>query len=172
MGQVDESEYEAFCRRHAARLGRVAYLLCGDRETARDIAQETLLDAYRHWRKVRAAADEAAYLRRMLVNRHLSDLRRRRVLEVLTDEAHLPGVAPGDAVVDQDAMWRALGGLSERQRAVLVLRHYEGLDDEAIAAALRCGRSTVRSLATRGLAALRQSPHLTDTDPAIPRRAR
>jgi DNA-directed RNA polymerase specialized sigma24 family protein len=56
---------------------------------------------------------------------------------------------------------------------VLVLRHYEGLDDGAIADALGCRRSSVRSLATRGLAALRESPHVreaVDPDPADTRR--
>jgi DNA-directed RNA polymerase specialized sigma24 family protein len=46
---------------------------------------------------------------------------------------------------------------------VLVLRHYEGLDDAAIAALLRCGEVSVRSHASRGLARLRASLDQTTT---------
>jgi RNA polymerase sigma factor (sigma-70 family) len=84
------------------------------------------------------------------------------VSEVLTDRPDGLPVEPADSVAEHDAMWRALAGISDRQRAVLVLRHYEGLDDGAIAAALGCRRSSVRSLATRGLAALRESPHIRE----------
>ncbi len=171
MGAVGDDEYERFCREYAGALGRVAYLLCGDRETARDLAQETLLDAYRHWARVVAATDRRAYVRRMLVNRHLSSVRRRRVPEVLTDRPDDLPAHDVDTVAEHDAMWRALADVTERQRAVLVLRHYEGLDDAAIATALKCRRSTVRSLATRGLAALRESPHLRDV-PEDTRRTR
>jgi RNA polymerase sigma factor (sigma-70 family) len=62
-----------------------------------------------------------------------------------------------DGVVERDRLRRALGTLSPKQRAVLVLRHYEGLDDAAIAALLRCGEVSVRSHASRGLARLRAS---------------
>jgi RNA polymerase sigma factor (sigma-70 family) len=64
---------------------------------------------------------------------------------------------------ERDAMWRALSELSDRQRTVLVLRHYEGLSDVEIAVVIGCRRSTVRSLAARGLAALRESTQLIIT---------
>jgi RNA polymerase sigma factor (sigma-70 family) len=52
-------------------------------------------------------------------------------------------------------MWRLLGGLPRQQRAVLVLRYYEGLTDQEIADVLGCRPVTVRSNASRALAALR-----------------
>jgi RNA polymerase sigma factor (sigma-70 family) len=64
---------------------------------------------------------------------------------------------------EQDAMWRALAALPERQRAVLVLRYYLDLPDGEIASALGCREGTVRSLATRAFAALR--PVLRPTQP-------
>lgn len=60
-------------------------------------------------------------------------------------------------------MWTALAHVPPRQRAVLVLRYYEGLGDDTIAARLRISRGTVRSQAQRGLAALRAR-----LDPEIP----
>lgn len=61
------------------------------------------------------------------------------------------GLAPEDWY----AYLRRAGELSERQRAVLVLRYYEALADHEIGVLLGCREATVRSLARRGLAALR-----------------
>jgi len=54
-----------------------------------------------------------------------------------------------------DALRRALALLPARRRAVLVVRYFEDLPDPAIAELLACRLGTVRSLASRGLAALR-----------------
>ena len=52
-------------------------------------------------------------------------------------------------------MWALLGDLPRQQRAVLVLRFYEGLDDDAIALLIGCSPVTVRSHSSKGLATLR-----------------
>lgn len=67
-----------------------------------------------------------------------------------------------DLLATRDAAWRLLATLPRRQRAVLVLRFYEDLADQEIAAVLGCAPSTVRSQAARGLAVLRGSPQLGD----------
>ena len=67
----------------------------------------------------------------------------------------VPVCGAEEAVVDRAALWDRLAELSERQRAVLVLRHYEQLTDAEIAEVSGCRQSTVRSLAMRGIAALR-----------------
>jgi RNA polymerase sigma factor (sigma-70 family) len=67
------------------------------------------------------------------------------------------GVEEGGSV-EQDAMWRVLATLPDRQRAVVVLRYYLDLSDADIAAALGCRAGTVRSLAARAFAALRVHP--------------
>ena len=66
-----------------------------------------------------------------------------------------------ERVADQDFMWRALATLPAKQRAVLVLRHYEDMTDSDIAAALDCQPSTVRSQAARALETLRSRPGWT-----------
>ena len=63
---------------------------------------------------------------------------------------------PAERVADRDELLRALAELTPHQRAVLVLRHYEGYDDAAIAAVLGCGDGTVRTHATRGAQRLRE----------------
>jgi RNA polymerase sigma factor (sigma-70 family) len=62
---------------------------------------------------------------------------------------------------DRDLLWHALQDLPDRQRTVLVLRFYLDLPDIEIARILGCRRPTVRSLAARGLAALRSDVDLT-----------
>ncbi len=162
---TDADGFEQFATSQAGALARLAYRLTGHRESAGDLVQEVLLDSFRQWPKVSAAGDRGAYVRRMLVNRHLNGVRRREVVEVARAQPYDTDLSthrtpPADAVDDRDAMWRALAGLPDRQRAVLVLRYYEGLEDPAIADLVGCRRGTVRSLAARGLSALRTDPHL------------
>jgi RNA polymerase sigma-70 factor (sigma-E family) len=138
-------------------LLRFAYLLCGDAHLAEDLVQNVLARAYARWARVSAADSVEAYLKRMLVNEHLSWRRRRASREVVLAE---PGATraypgPGDAVVDRDAAWRLLATLPRRQRAVLVLRYYEDLSDAGIATALGCSAGAVRAYASRALATLR-----------------
>ena len=63
-------------------------------------------------------------------------------------------------------MWRAIATLPERQRAVLVLRYYLDLTDREIAALLDSAEGTVRSLAARAFAALREHPQLIGAEDA------
>jgi RNA polymerase sigma factor (sigma-70 family) len=78
--------------------------------------------------------------------------RLRSSAEVVTDlvpERPAAG-CPEDRIADRAQLWAALGALSARQRAVLVLRYYEDLADHEIAAVLGCREASVRSLASRG----------------------
>jgi RNA polymerase sigma factor (sigma-70 family) len=80
-------------------------------------------------------------------------------------------IGPAD---DRDALWRALGRLPARQRAVVVLRYYEDLPETQVAVILSCSVGTVKSQAAKALAKLRVDASLTpaargarvDTDPA------
>ncbi|MGH3507316.1 MAG: sigma-70 family RNA polymerase sigma factor, partial [Nocardioidaceae bacterium] len=63
--------------------------------------------------------------------------------------------APDEGVVDRDATWRAVRALPPRQRAVVVLRYYEGLSEREIADVLGCRPGTVKSQASAALATLR-----------------
>jgi RNA polymerase sigma factor (sigma-70 family) len=100
--------------------------------------------------------DPVAYVRRVMVNTHLSQWRRWGARIKLGD---VPELVAQDAGLRRSEEWdvlrRALALLPARQRAVLVLRYFEDLPDPAIAALLGCRPGTVRSLASRGLAALR-----------------
>ena len=102
--------------------------------------------------------DWYAYLRRAVINEYLRTRRLRSSAEVVTDrmpEQQVVG-SPEDQIADRAQLWAALAALSARQRAALVLRYYEDLPDHQIAALLGCREASVRSLTSRGLAALRQ----------------
>jgi RNA polymerase sigma-70 factor (sigma-E family) len=141
------------------RLLRVAYQLTHDRAAAQDLVQDALLRVYRSMiRRGITPQDWYAYLRRAVINEYLRTARLRSSAEIVTDripERPVPSSSE-DQIADREQLWAALGTLSPRQRAALVLRYYEDLPDPQIAALLGCREASVRSLASRGLALLRQ----------------
>lgn len=152
--------FEDFVAGRGKALLRFAYLLSRDQALAEDLVQEALVKAHRRWQQVLRTGRCETYVRRIVVNEYASWRRRRR-------NSELPGAIPDapqadlwDARAERDAMWQALAGLPPRQRAVLVLRYYEGLPDPEIAAVLGCAEGSVRSLASRAFAALREHPDL------------
>lgn len=91
-----------------------------------------------------------------MVNREISWRRRPASRELVADDAGTRTTPDhADAVVATDALFRQVRALPPRQRAVIVLRYYEDLPDREVADMLGCRESTVRSLAAKGLAALR-----------------
>jgi RNA polymerase sigma-70 factor (sigma-E family) len=154
--------FEEFAAARLPALLRYSALLASDAELARDLVQEVLARAIGRWARIASVEDPYAYVRAMVTNEYLSLLRRRRVRTVpLTYDALAGPRAPAEPDpadrIDQDDLWRRLTGLPRKQRAVVVLRYYEGLTDAEIADVLGCGASTVRSHAARALATLRVS---------------
>ena len=153
-------------------LLRYAVMLTGDRELAQDVVQDVLARAQVRWRKIADADSPDAYVRQMVLNEYLSWRRRwavravqavgERVIEL--SDARGGSRDHADAVVNDDALWNRLATLPRKQRAVLVLRYYEQLDDDEIAALLGCARVTVRSNASKALKTLRlqeERQHIT-----------
>jgi RNA polymerase sigma factor (sigma-70 family) len=110
---------------------------------------------YAAWRRVRR--DEAfRYARRVLVNANIDRLRRRRLRELLAEEApDQPMVEATGAVDDADLLVRLMGGLGARERRILVLRYYD-LTEGAVAAELGITVGTVKRTSSRALAKLRE----------------
>ena len=158
------SGFEDYVRARGDALRRFAYLLCGDRHLGEDLVQEVLVKAYRRWSRIESDQPDR-YLRTALVRSHVSWLRRLSNTErpaTIRDERPAGGDF-ADQQANRDELWGRLDGLTRAQRAVLVLRYYEDLDDHQIAEILRCATSTVRVHAARGLARLR-----TELSPAQP----
>jgi RNA polymerase sigma-70 factor (sigma-E family) len=161
-----EEDFRAFVQTRRQPLVRTAYLLTGDSGDAEDLVQMVLAKAYTSWRKVVAADQPDAYVRRMLVNAHLSLHRRRRVTQLLTSRTPDRPVPDGTGrIAERSALAAALDRLPARQRAVVVLRYWEDLPEGQVAQALNCAVGTVRSQAHKGLKALRNDPKLADFAP-------
>ena len=152
-------------------LLRFATALCADPGTAQEVVQEVAYRASTRWASIQGLDHPDAYLRRMVVNEYLS-WRRKWGRWVPSSELVDARAEPGrDVMGDADDRRRLeaeLQKLPARQRAVVVLRFYEGLTDAEIAAVLGCPRGTVRSLQSRALKRLRVE--MTDADqPVAPR---
>ena len=144
------SSFEAFVTAEQAALQNFAFLITGNREDARDAVQDAFIGALRHWG--RAQANPGAYLRRSIVNAHVSRWRKRR-WETPTDE--VSGVAvepPGPDTLWVQAMCRAL---PRKQRAAVVLRFFEDKSFAQIGEIIGCSEATARSLLSRAIATLR-----------------
>ena len=155
--------YEEFAAARLLSLLRYATMLTGDSHLAGDLVQDVMVKVQVRWRRVSAATVPELYVRRMVTNAYL-DWRRTGWwrLNVLwarpEDAASGPGSADhADQSADRDQLWTLLRSLPHRQRAALVLRYYEDLSDADVAEVLECAVGTVRSLISRGLAALRSS---------------
>jgi RNA polymerase sigma-70 factor (sigma-E family) len=141
----------------ALSLIRMAFVMLDDLPSAEDVVQEAFCGLYRRWEHVQDTDRAMHYVRRSVLNGCRSVLRRRAVRRrgLL---AGPPLAASAEAAVlsgeERDDVVRALGGLPDRQREVLVLRFYLELPDEQIARVMGIGQSTVRSTASRALEAL------------------
>lgn len=158
-GEFDESAVAAW-----PRLRWTAYLLSGDEHLAEDLAQTALVKTYAAWRRVRKG-EAYSFARRTLVNTNIDRLRRRRFREVPADERHeLSTAGQTDGVDDADLIVRLLRSLSERERRILILRHYWDLSEATVAADLGISVGTVKSTTSRALAKVREThPDLVST---------
>ena len=150
--------FEEFVASRGPALVRLARGLLRDPYLAEDVVQDVLGRALLQWARVSAAQDVDAYVRRMVVNACTSWFRRAARRERATDSVLVLDMPSGDGAenrADRDQLIALLRKLPAKQRAVLVLRHYEGLPDSEIAVMMNCSEVTVRSNAHRGLAKLR-----------------
>lgn len=162
MADEVRSAFEAFVREYSTNLLRTSYLLTGDRAAAEDLLQDTFTRLYPRWSRVMAADAPLAYVRRSLTNEFLMAKRRRTLplvdVDISADRGWVTDAQ--DEIGARDATLRLLRNLGERQRAAVVLRYYLALDDQEIGHLLACREATVRSLVSRGLAALRAAEAL------------
>ena len=152
-----EEEFREFVAARSGALLRTAYLLAGDWATAEDLLQTALTKTYLAWKRHGGIEAIEPYARRVLVNTSTSWWRRRwhgeRPTEILPER---PGVDEIEQQLDRDALWRHLGALPARQRAVLVLRFYEDMSEAQTAALLEISPGTVKSQTSRALSTLRR----------------
>jgi DNA-directed RNA polymerase specialized sigma24 family protein len=140
-------------------LYRLAALLVGEPD-ADDLTQEALVRAYLVWPDVEAAASADDHVRTILASTAVQETKDAPV-EPDSEQRLRAGAT------DRDKLWAAVSELTRRQRAVLVLRHYESLDDAEIGRTIKRSLSEVRSEA----AALEAGIDLADLRDELYRRA-
>ncbi|WP_326779182.1 SigE family RNA polymerase sigma factor [Streptomyces sp. NBC_01445] len=155
MEASSHDEFREFVAMRSTALLRLAVLLTGgDRHAAEDLLQIALMKAYGRWAHIE---QPEAYVRQVLYRQQVNRWRLRRHRAETTVPV-LPEGTDADAGSDPElriALWAALGRLTMRQRAVVVLRYFEDLPEAEVAALLGCPVGTVRSTAYRSLAKLR-----------------
>ena len=151
----DEATFDAWATARVAGLLRFAYLVIGSQHAAEDAVQDALTSACAKWGSVSRTRDPDAYVRRMIVNAHVSGWRRTRRESPVELVRDTPVESVADHVTTADAVWRVCQALPRQQRAAVVLRFYEDLEYAEIAAILGVAEPTVRSHVHRALAALR-----------------
>ena len=170
--------FEVFMDLAGPALLRTAWFLTGDVHRAQELTQAALVKTYVAWPKIDHHTARA-YARRCLVNHKIDVWRatRHEVADVTSDglgrdhESGARSRLSDDvmATVDhRDDLVRRLSRLPEQQRKVVVLRYYADQSEAAVADALGISVGSVKSAASRGLAALRRQDEAPGGPPAGP----
>jgi RNA polymerase sigma-70 factor (sigma-E family) len=150
---------EQFVADRGPALLRLAWLLAGDRDSAHDLVQESLVRVLPRWGRItKHGQDPEPYVRTVIRSVWVDGWRRASKASV-QPVAEPPDSARPDAALDgladQVALESALAKLAPGHRAVVVLRFYEDLTEVQTAAVLGCSVSTVKSQTRDALRRLR-----------------
>lgn len=164
VARGDGTAFRSLTDRHLVAVHRLAARMLGDPGEADEVTQDTFLKLWTHashWRPAGKAKSVLPWLRTIAMNSCLDRLRRRR-FEGGGDVPDRPDDAAGaPQQIDQDRLSalvsRALGDLSERQRAAIVLTYYEDLPNADAAAAMELHPKAFESLLLRARHSLKVS---------------
>lgn len=147
--------FEGFFEAEHVRLFGALTLVTGNRAEAEEIMQDAFLRVWERWPRVSAMEEPAGFLFRTAMNVFRNRYRRATIAL-----RRLANVAPTEDVLgtvdDRDMVVRALRELTPTQRAAVILTSYAGFTSEEAGHALGMKPSTVRTLATRARAAMRE----------------
>ncbi len=158
LKEGDHGAFETLVRRHQGRVYAAAYRVTGHREEALDVAQESLYKAFARIGTWQPTGQFVPWLLRLTTNQAIDHVRRRnrRHFERLDDafgpDSEKTAVGLADLSTERlvhaaeidERIRKALVRLSESQRTVFMLRHYEGLPLADIAVTLGCTVGSVK----------------------------
>lgn len=148
----DEQDFSAYVAARGPALLRFAYLVTGDRSESADLVQDALERAWPRWDGLVARGSAEAYLKRSITNGAVSRWRKLGRVHPVAEPIGGHVLAPDDA----GRAWYLCADLPPTQRAAVVLRFYEDLPYDEIAAVLDCAEATARSHVHRALKVLRE----------------
>jgi len=164
----ERAAFDTLVARHYRGIYSVIHRMVGNADDAADVTQEVFLRVYSRLHTYQMGQSLIAWMRRIAVNLTIDHLRQHKQATVSLDEQVEAGVQHADgrrddspedrAEIAEDSrrVLAAVQRLPEKQRAVLVLRHVEGLKLEEIAHTMRLPLGTVKTLLFRGREAVRQ----------------
>lgn len=152
----DREAFATLFEQYKNLVYKTSYLILGDAHEAEDALQEIFLLVH----KSLASFDSrkgafTTWLYRITLNFCLN-LRRKRHHSSLEDVSPVPATDfPGAQLAEEDSLWRATRSLSDKQRAVVILRYYWDLPYAEIASILDIPLGTVKSRLDLALKTLR-----------------
>lgn len=177
----DADAFCELCRVHETRLLRQATALCGNSTVAEDLAQETLVEAWKCLWRYNGKCQFFTWLCAILLNRYRNTLRAPRIRPIAAsqavsddDRADIPDAAslPDHTLetCEETALIRkCIESLPHKHQKVIYLRFYAEDSLEGIAAALGCSVGTVKSRLFHALEMLRKMNALRETQVKIAR---
>jgi RNA polymerase sigma-70 factor (sigma-E family) len=154
--EFDDPGFRNYVTARSRSLLRTAYLLTGNRADAEDLVQAALAKTYLAWDRIEDRNAVDGYVRRAMVNTHISWWRRRRLEEYPTDQIPDQAVADHSGTSDlADTLRRAVDRLPQRMRAAVMLRYFEDMTEAEVADVLGVSLGTVKSTVSRAVAKLR-----------------
>lgn len=178
---TDMVRFDQLYREHVDRIFRFAHRLCGEEHDAKDLVQETFLNAYRGLKDFRGEASITTWLYTIAANVSVR-MRRRRKGEperelsieefVPTSEGEfqlqLPakGLSPQQTMENKElrrALSKAIQKLPKKYRLVLVLRDMEGLSAKEVGSIMKLNERAVKSRLHRARLFVRKELSADDT---------
>lgn len=148
------NDFDTCFREQYPKLVALGVAMCGDREVARELAQETMLRAHDRWDQVGGYEAPVAWLRRVMTNLVIDHLRTTSVERSAVDRfGARPAGGSGEPEVGPE--WSQLiAPLSPAQRAIVTLYYGEDRSVEEIAEILDIATGTVKSALAKARARL------------------
>jgi RNA polymerase sigma-70 factor (ECF subfamily) len=159
----DHGAYRVLVERHMKQAYRLAFSFVNEHHSAEDVAQEAFVRAYRGLPGFRGEALFGTWLYRIVTNlslNHLKQMRAAAEREVVMDEIpdhHPSSETPAARNELREHLEKALHELPTMQRAVVILRHLDGLSTKQVSEILNCSEGTVKTHLFRGLKRLKSS---------------
>ena len=173
MNDGDLEVFLSLVERHRTYLYTLALRITGNEQDAKDVVQDSLLNAYLHLEQFERRADLRTWLNRILVNcalDHLRALRRRpdvddpRPISDVVDTTASSSPDPERLVASAD--WRrqveaTMNTMSPLERVTFALRHFEGCSIREIAQTVGIGHNAAKQHIFRAVRKIRLAlePH-------------
>jgi RNA polymerase sigma factor (sigma-70 family) len=151
----DDSAFAEVLRRRQARVRKFMYHLCRQTALGDDLAQQVFITAWRSLGRLRSATAFDGWLKRIMVNVWLQEVRRGKLATVSAIELADLAAAQNDSTAERMDLDAALSTLPPEMRLCVVLAYNEGMSHPQIVELTGLPLGTVKSHISRGAARLR-----------------